>query len=111
MTPSLSFMGGAAVHLTHRKIDTDGITQSSPNGVPGGGLLPAFATGQQAGDTNYMGTELFGVIGWRFAPGLSWDNGIGYIFSGSGLDAFTASNGNRDARNLLITTSRIRFTF
>ena len=84
LTPNLSAMAGAAVHLTHRQIDTDGITQNSVGGAAGGGLLPAFATGKQAGDTNYMGTELFSVVTWRFAPGLSWDNGAGYMFAGDG---------------------------
>jgi hypothetical protein len=111
LTPNLSATAGASVHLTHRAIDTDGFTQNSPGGVAGGGLLPAYATGKQAGDTNYMGTELHGVVSWRFAPGLSWDNGAGYMFAGEGMDALTLSNGPRDAKDVFIYTSRVRFTF
>jgi len=111
LTPSLNLMGGAAVHLTHRKIDTDAITSNSTGGVPGGGLLPAFATGKQAGDTNYMGTELFGIVTWNFAPGLAWSNGAGYMFSGEGLDAYTLATGSRSAKDIFIMTSRLRFTF
>jgi hypothetical protein len=111
LTPSLNIMGGAAVHLTHRKIDTDALTGISPGGISGGGLLPAFATGQQSGDTNYLGTELFGEVTWRFAPGLSWGNAAGYMFSGSGLDALTTQGGSRNAKDIFIMSSRVRFTF
>jgi hypothetical protein len=111
LTPSLTMMAGAAVHLTHRKIDTDGITGNSPNGVAGGGLLPAFATGQQSGDTNYLGTELFGEVTWRFAPGLSWGNATGYMIPGEGFDAFTLSTGPRNTKPIFILSSRLRFTF
>jgi hypothetical protein len=111
MTPSLSMMAGAAVHLTHRQVDTDAITQNSPNGVPGGGLLPAFANGQQQGDSNYLGTELFGVVTWNFAPGLSWGNAAGFMFPGDALSAFTLSTGPRNAKEIFIMSSRVRFTF
>ena len=102
LTPSLSGYAGAAVLLTHRKIDTDAISSVSPGGVPGGGLLPAFATGQQAGDTNYIGTEAFTQVDWRFAPGLTWSNAAGYLLSGDGLAAFTLSNGPRSAKDIFI---------
>lgn len=111
LTPSLSASAGASVHLTHRAIDTDGITANSPGGVAGGGLLPAYATGKQDGDTNYMGTELHAVVTWRFAPGLSWDNGAGYMFAGQGMDALTLSTGSRNAKDIFMYTSRVRFTF
>jgi hypothetical protein len=111
LTPSLSGNLGVNVHLTHRAIDTDGITQNSVGGVAGGGLLPAYATGRQAGDTNYMGTELFSVVTWRFAPGLSWDNAAGYMFTGEGFDALTLATGPRTAKDVFIYTSRVRFTF
>jgi hypothetical protein len=111
LTPSLSGNFGVNVHLTHRNIDTDGFTQNSVGGVPGAGLLPAFATGRAEGDTNYMGTELFSVVTWRFAPGLSWDNGAGYMFAGTGMDALTLATGPRQAKDVFIYTSRVRFTF
>ena len=95
-------MAGAAVLLTHRAIDTDAITGISPGGVPGGGLLPAYATGQQDGDTNYLGTEVFGEVTWRFAPGLSWGNAAGYMFTGEGFDAFTLAGGPRNAKDIFI---------
>ena len=112
LTPSLSANAGVSVHLTHRAIDTDAITQNAAGGVAGGGLLPAFATGRQDGDTNYLGTELHGVITWRFAPGLSWDNGFGYMIAGDGLGRLrTGSTGSKNAKDVFIMTSRVRFTF
>jgi hypothetical protein len=111
LTPNLSGFFGAAVLLTHRQIDTDALTQNSPGGVPAGGLLPAYATGKQEGDTNYMGTELFTQVTWSFAPGLTWANAAGYVISGTGLDAFTLSTGARSAKDIFIMTSRLRFTF
>ena len=79
--------------------------------MSGGGLLPAYSTGKQAGDTNYMGTELHGQVTWRFAPGLSWDNAAGYMFAGEGMDALTLTTGSRTAKDVFIMTSRVRFTF
>ena len=60
---------------------------------------------------NYMGTELFGIVTWRFAPGLSWSNGAGYMFTGDGFDAYTLATGPRSAKDIFIMTSRLRFTF
>jgi hypothetical protein len=108
-----------SVHLTHRAIDTDAATQNCQNptvcavvGVAGGGLLPAYAIGKQDGDTNYLGTELHGVVSWRFAPGLSWDNGMGYMIKGKGLNAYTGATGlGKEAKDAFIGTSRVRFTF
>lgn len=112
LTPALSASAGVSAHLTHRAIDTDSITQNTGGGIAGGGLLPAYATGKQAGDTNYLGTEFHGIITWRFAPGLSWDNGMGYMIAGEGMDAFTGRTGSgRSAKDVFIGTSRVRFTF
>jgi hypothetical protein len=112
LTPNLSASAGVSVHLTHRAIDTDALTQNTAGAVAGGGLLPAFATGKQDGDTNYMGTEVHGVISWRFAPGLSWDNGMGYMIAGDGMNAYTGSSGlGKNAKDAFIGTSRVRFTF
>src|SRR6185369_6003704 len=100
LTPNLSASAGVSVHLTHRAIDTDAATQNCTNpavcamvGVAGGGLLPAYATGKQDGDTNYLGTEVHAQVSWRFAPGLSWDNGMGYMIVGDGMNAYTGATG------------------
>ncbi len=111
LTPSLTMMAGAAVHLTQRAIDTDAITGNSVSGVPGGGLLPSYINGTQDGDTNYLGTELFGEVTWRFAPGLSWGNAAGYMIPGEGFDALTLATGPRNAKPIFIYSSRLRFTF
>jgi hypothetical protein len=55
------------------------------------------------------------VITWRFADGLVWDNGFGYMFSGPALSALTANQNQaqkaRLADDSYILTSRIRFSF
>ncbi len=105
LTPALSMNAGANLHLTHRAVDTDGTP------VAGAGILPAFATGKAAGDSNYVGTELFGGITWRFAPGLAWENAVGYMLAGKALDAVTSPAGPRDSEDSYILTSRVRFSF
>jgi hypothetical protein len=97
-TPTLSATGGVSVHWTHRAID--------PNSTISNGLLPSFTTD---GDSSYIGTELHLSSSWKFAPGLSWDNAVGYMFSGGALDAATPAG--RDAKDAFILTSRVRFTF
>ena len=58
-----------------------------------------------------MGTELHTTVTWRFAPGLSLDNGAGYMFAGAGMNALTVANGPRDAKDVFLLTSRVRITF
>jgi len=113
-TPNLSMTGGVNVHLTHRAVDTDGVSTSFiPGATAGGGLLPAYTTGKAAGDTNYMGTELNIGATWRFAPGLVLDSAFGYFIMGDGMNALTnpAYASSRDAKDAYILTSRVRFTF
>jgi hypothetical protein len=97
-TPTLSATGGVSVHWTHRAVD--------PNSTLSSGLLPSFTT---EGDSNYVGTELHLSGSWKFAPGLSWDNAFGIMFPGKAMDAMTPVN--RDAKEVYILTSRVRFTF
>ena len=106
-TPALSMGGGVSAHLTHRAVDTDGTP------VAGAGLMPNFAKNGGEGDSVYIGTELHGNATWRFAPGLALDAGIGYLIAGSAMDAFAQPNaqGNRDAKDIFIATTRVRFTF
>jgi hypothetical protein len=113
ITPALSIMAGANAHWTAEDVDREG--------TPGAGLgiTPAFnrGAGQTRDNTRYVGTEFFAVLGWRFAPGLSWDNAVGYMAMGSALDAVTDPTYQRDGytgRNTndpFIYTSRVRFSF
>jgi hypothetical protein len=113
ITPALSIMAGANVHWTAEEVDREGTPAA------GAGIFPAFARrgGQDRDNSRYVGTEFFAILGWRFAPGLSWDNAIGYMSMGSALDAVTDPTYQRDGytgRNTndpFIYTSRIRFTF
>jgi hypothetical protein len=102
-TPTLSMAGGVSLHLTHREVDTNGSFATGPN----------FAVNGGDGDSMYFGTELHGNMTWRFAPGLALDLGIGYLFAGDALDAGARADasGKRDADDIFIATSRVRFTF
>jgi hypothetical protein len=59
-----------------------------------------------------VGTEFASVLSWRFAPGLAWDNSVGYMINGPALDAVTdPAAGGRNTSDISIVTSRIRFSF
>ena len=107
VTPALSVMAGANGHWTPEAVD------KHSQAIAGAGLLPTFV-GPQA-KSNFVGTELMSVITWRFADGLVWDNGFGYMFAGPALNAITANQDQaqhpRTANDSYILTSRIRFTF
>ena len=52
------------------------------------------------------------LITWRFADGLTWENAAGYLIAGRALDAITdPAAGARNAKDVYILTSRVRFTF
>ncbi|HEV8437311.1 MAG TPA: hypothetical protein VGT40_04365 [Methylomirabilota bacterium] len=104
LTPTLSFMGGVAVHFTDTAIQIDATPSSA-------GLVPIFKGTGPNGDSHYIGTEPFGGITWRFAPGIAWDTAGGYIFAGKALDALTNPAHPRDAKDAYIVTTRIRFSF
>ncbi|HEY7652630.1 MAG TPA: hypothetical protein VIG07_07390 [Methylomirabilota bacterium] len=106
ITPDLSLMGGANVHWTAEKVDRNGVAGT------GSGINPVFNGSTPRDRSRYVGTELFGVITWRFAPGISWDNAGGYMFMGDALDAVTdPTAGGQNVNNPWILTSRVRFSF
>ena len=110
ITPDLSILGGVNVHWTAEKVDRNATA------VAGAGLLttwtPTAATPVNRERSRYVGTELFAVATWRFAPGLQWDNAFGYMFMGDALDAVTDPNaGGRNTNDPWMVTSRVRFTF
>jgi hypothetical protein len=113
ITPDLSIQAGVNAHWTAEKVDREGTPTAAA------GITPTFNRGPSntRDNTRYVGTEFFAILGWRFAPGLSWDNAVGYMAMGSALDAVTDPTYQRDGftgRNTndpFIYTSRIRFTF
>jgi hypothetical protein len=109
-TPALSATFGANVHLTQYNINPDNTF------VAGAGILPNYNS-TRAG-SNYVGTEFNLGATWRFAPGLAWDNAMGYMIMGDALDNTAGSVGRTggvfgqgDAKDPFILTSRVRFTF
>jgi hypothetical protein len=106
VTPTLSLYGGWNGHWTPHAIQKNAL-------FPGGGTIVPLFTGQEAKSaSNYIGNEIFAGLTWRFAPGIALDSAGGYMWTGPALDAFTnAVQGAREARNVYLLSSRIRFSF
>jgi hypothetical protein len=110
LTPALSVMAGVNGHWTAEGVDRGGTA------VAGAGILPAFdrttASPGSRRHSSYVGTEFMSVLSWRFAPGLAWDNAVGYMIMGPALDALTdPTAGPRNTKDSAIVTSRVRFSF
>src|SRR5262245_40319871 len=138
LTPSLSFMGLVGAILTAEPVDTDTNTQNSSTLGSGATLgigTPVRVTTSQnswvKGDSNYLGTELYGLLTWRFSPNAAFTLGGGYLFAGDALNtaecvvpvaangipvaaATNCSNGvvkKRDSQNAYQLGARIRLAF
>src|SRR5712692_528870 len=115
VTPALTVAAGVTPNWTDKKVDTDSIV------ITGGGLQPSFVcrktlqSCRPQGDSQYLGTELNAALTYRFAPGISFDWAIGYLFSGNALahryisTVYNAGSGvpvNRDigVDNAVLTT-------
>jgi hypothetical protein len=106
ITPALSVMAGVNGHWTAEEVDRNGTA------VAGAGILPIFAGGGPKQPSRYVGTEFMSVLSWQFAPGLAWDNAVGYMIMGKALDALTDPTvGARNTTDVSIVTSRVRFSF
>ena len=110
-TPTFTNYFGVLGHFTAEKMQAD----AAP--VAGASLVPVFNCNKTTnvcgnGESRYIGTELFGGLTWKFAPGVTWDNVGGFVFQGAAADAITnPATGPRDAASAYILTSRVRFTF
>jgi len=106
ITPALSVMAGVNGHWTAEEVDRNSTA------LAGAGLLPVFVGGGPKQPSRYVGTEFMSVLSWQFAPGLSWDNSVGYMIMGKALDAVTdPSAGARNTKDVSIVTSRVRLSF
>jgi hypothetical protein len=122
VTPALSVGFGVQPNWTDKKVDTDSIQ------ITGGGLQPSFVcrktllSCRPEGDSNYLGTELNASLTYRFAPGVTFDWAIGYLFAGNALAHryinTVYNNGaglpvNRDigVDDVVVATARVRFSF
>ncbi len=108
LTPDFSVYGGWNGHWTPQAIQKNAIALAPASPL----IIPLF-TGQAANaKSNYIGNEIFAGLTWRFAPGIALDGAGGYLWAGPALDAYTnATQGAREARNVYILTSRVRFSF
>ena len=106
ITPALSVMAGVNGHWTAQGVDRNGTA------VAGAGILPEFAGPRLQSTRSYVGTEFMSEVLWTFAPGLTWGNSAGYMITGPALDAITdPAAGPRNAKDIFIYTSRVRFSF
>lgn len=106
LTPALSVMAGVNGHWTAEKVDRNGTA------LAGSGILPVFAGPTPRDNSRYVGTEFMSVLSWKFAPGLAWDNAVGYMIMGPAMDAITdPAAGPRNAKDSAIVTSRVRLSF
>lgn len=111
ITPALSAMAGVNWHWTAESVDRSSLP------VAGVGLVPNWNPGVKENRSNFVGTELMALVSWKFAPGLVWDNAVGYMFPGEALSTFYTdpTSGPRNISstggNPYILTSRVRFTF
>jgi len=119
-TPALSTGLGVTSIWTDKSVDTDGFL------VANGGIQPQYfcrktlQSCRPEGDSNYLGTELNTSLTWRFAPGLSFDWALGYLFAGNGLahrtvaaqyGAVAPTPKDIGVSDVILTTARVRFTF
>jgi len=106
ITPALSIMGGVSGHWTAQAVDRNGTPTT------GAGITPVFAGNTPRDNERYVGTEFMALLSWRFAPGISWDNAMGYMAMGHALDAVTdPTYTGQNTKTPFILTSRVRFSF
>ena len=75
--------GGVNAHWTAQPVQKNAIP------VAGAALVPLFSGQAANSKSNYIGTEFFAGLTWRFAPGLALDSAGGYMLTGPALDAVT----------------------
>jgi hypothetical protein len=122
VTPAFDVRAVVSPAWTARSVDTDGTTAFA--GSLGRGVLTcathtanSVANPRGAGcngDASYLGTEANLGVTWRFAPGLTFDAAGGVLFAGSALDSSEVVNGvltKRDAQNIYVISSRVRYSF
>ena len=113
VTPALSVMAGVNGHWTAEGVDRNCLPVAGAGCVPIVNSNQVGTSGSRLHDrSHFLGTEFMSVVSWRFADGLSWDNGIGYMIMGPAMDMFTdPSQGARNTRDAFMGTSRVRLTF
>jgi hypothetical protein len=105
-TPQLDLYGLVSPMWTARSIDTDGTFSTAAIGCNGGNGCN--------GDSAFVGTEANLGVTWRFAPGLTLDAVLAYLFAGSALDTTETVNGvatKRDAKDVYTGAMRLRVAF
>jgi hypothetical protein len=122
ITPALTVGAAATANWTDKSVDTDSIV------ITNGGLQPSFVcrktlqSCRPEGDSKYLGTELNASLTYRFAPGLTFDWVVGYLFTGNAFshryvnsvyDAGAGLPVPRDigVEDVIVTTARVRLSW
>lgn len=123
LTPAFTVRGSVMQSWTDTGVDTNGIKTGS------NGIIPsAVGRAAHSGSTN-LGTELDAGLTWRFAPGLTFDLGAGYMWVGDAYKAVlsqaspalspTNANGvptsvfrpENDPKDVTTVAARVRYSF
>jgi hypothetical protein len=116
ITPALSVMAGVNWHWTAEGVQKGCLATAGAGCLPIYNANTASTFGLKASQAtkreNFLGTEFMSVVTWRFADGLTWDNGVGYMIMGPAMDMLTdPSVGPRNTKDAFMGTSRVRLTF
>jgi hypothetical protein len=113
VTPALSIMAGVNGHWTATGVDRNCLPSAGAGCLPVYNVTTVGTFGSKRHDTaHFLGTEFMSEVRWRFADGLEWANGVGYMIMGPAMDMFTdPAQGGRNTKDAFMGTSRVRLTF
>jgi hypothetical protein len=101
ITPALTIAGTVNGSWTAENVDTSAV-------LGAGGLTG----GNGGGNANFLGTEVWGYMTYRFAPNVSLDLSGSYLFAGNALDHARVAGGDvKDADDVWKATARVRVSW
>ena len=104
ITPALTLLGTVSGSWTAEKVDTSAVLNAN-------GLQPTGANAG-GGNANYLGTEMWLNMTYRFAPNVSLDLSGSYLLAGNALDhRRTAAGQVEDADDVWKASARVRVSW
>ena len=103
ITPALTLAGTVNASWTAEKVDTSAVLGAN-------GLTPTANAG--GGNANYLGTEAWAYMTYRFAPNVDLTLSGSWLFAGNALDhRRTAAGDVEDANDVWKASARVRVTW
>jgi hypothetical protein len=103
ITPALTIAGTVNASWTAEKVDTNAVLNAN-------GLTPNATSG--GGNVNYLGTEAWAYMTYRFAPNVDLTLSGSWLFAGNALDhKRTAAGEVEDANDVWKASARVRVTW